>query len=189
MSGPSDELGTQNLEKLKGTHLDRDDQRELLETQTECTFIYTNEKGWPCGVVMSYINVEGTFWLTAVEGRAHVRSLAEHPEVSVVVSSAGSGLPGRRMISVRGTVTVHRDPEVKDWFLRAFTSTLQPADPDSWRQLLDSPERVVFEVTPVAVGASHDQRKIPGNGRGMAADADTGRGVGERVAPVVRGRS
>src|SRR3954451_9678235 len=102
MSGPSSELGTKNLEKLKGTDLDREDQRELLETHTECTFIFTNEQGWACGVVMSYINVDGTFWLTAVEGRRHVTSLAKNNKVSIVVSSAGSGLPGRRMISVRG---------------------------------------------------------------------------------------
>ena len=184
---PSGELGTENLEVLAGTQLDLADRAELLDTQTECTFIYRNEEGWPCGVVMSYIQVDGVFWLTAVEGRGHVRTLDEDPHVSIVVSSAGSGLPGRRMLSVRGKVTVHRDPGTKDWFLRKFTRALQPADPDAWRKLLDSPRRVVLEVRPVAITASHDQRKIPGNGRGMAAGSDTGRSAGEAVSSSERG--
>ncbi|MBM7516483.1 pyridoxamine 5'-phosphate oxidase family protein [Nocardioides nitrophenolicus] len=179
---PATELGTQNLEKLAGTQLDLSDRVELLDTQTECTFVYVNDQGWPCGVVMSYINVDGTFWLTAVEGRGHVRALAADQRVSIVVSSTGSGLEGRRMLSVRGQVTVHRDRETVDWFLDRFTRALQPADPDSWRALLDSPQRVVFEVRPVGITASHDQRKIPGNGRGMAKGADVGRAKGEAVS-------
>ncbi|UMG91220.1 hypothetical protein [Nocardioides sp. TF02-7] len=111
-SGPSAELGTQNLEKLTGTQLDVAGRAELLDTQTECTFVYTNEDGWPCGVVMSYIQVDGVFWLTAVEGRGHVRALARDQRVSIVVSSAGSGLPGRRMLSVRGRG--HRAPRPGD---------------------------------------------------------------------------
>lgn len=161
------ELGVDNLEKLKGTHLDKADQGELLKAQTECTFIFTNEHGWPSGVVMSFFEEGGTFWLTAVEGRKHVTSLARDPRVSIVVSSAGSGLDGRRMLSVRGVATVHRDDETKSWFLDEFTTRLQPEGPDAWRKLLDSPNRVVFEVRPTAIAASHDQRKIPGNGRGL----------------------
>ena len=162
-------LGVDDLENLKGTHLDKADQGELLGAQTECTFIFNGEDGWPCGVVMSFIVDDGTFWLTAVEGRRQVKALDADPKCSVVVSSAGSGLPGRRMLSVRGEVTVHRDDETKQWFLDQFTTRLQPADPTSWRRLLDSPKRVVFEVRVTSVLASHDQRKIAGNGRGMGS--------------------
>jgi hypothetical protein len=119
---------------------------------------------------MSFIHVDGKFWLTAVEGRAHVRAADRDERVSIVVSSAGSGLPGRRMVSVRGRVVVHRDRRTIDWFLDEFTQRLQPEGPQQWRRLLDSPNRVVFEVTPVARPVSHDQRKIPGNGRGLAAE-------------------
>lgn len=161
-------LGVDDLENLKGTHLDKADQAELLTAQTECTVIFSDDDGWPCGVVMSFFVDGGTFWLTAVEGRVHVRALDRDPRCSIVVSSAGSGLPGRRMLSVRGEGTVHRDPETKQWFLDQFTSRLQPEDPVAWRTLLDSPKRVVFEVRPTSVLVSHDQRKIAGNGRGMA---------------------
>lgn len=160
-------LGVDDLEQLKGTHLAKADQAELLDAQTECTFIFLNDEGWPSGVVMSYVVVDGSFWLTAVEGRAHVRALATDNRVSIVVSSAGSGLEGRRMLSVRGEATVHRDDETKQWFLDRFTGALQPEDPVAWRKLLDSPNRVVFEVRPTAIAVSHDQRKIAGNGRGL----------------------
>lgn len=163
-------LGTENLEHLKGTHLDQNDQLELLRTQTECSFVFLTEDGWPAGVVMSFIHLDGKFWLTAVEGRAHVRAADRDERVSIIVSSAGSGLPGRRMVSVRGRIVVHRDRRTVDWFLDEFTQRLQPEGPQQWRRLLDSPNRVVFEVTPVARPVSHDQRKIPGNGRGLAAE-------------------
>jgi hypothetical protein len=161
-------LGVDDLENLKGTHLDKADQGELLDAQTECTFIFSDESGHPCGVVMSFFEEDGVFWLTAVEGRHQVKGLDRDPHCSIVVSSAGSGLPGRRMLSVRGEGTVHRDEETKQWFLDQFTTRLQPTDPVSWRKLLDSPKRVVFEVRVASILASHDQRKIAGNGRGMA---------------------
>lgn len=165
----SGELGTKNLEKLKGTHLDEEAQDELLTAQTECSFIFSTPEGWPTGVIMSFIHVDGKFWLTAVEGRRHVKAADRDERVSIIVSSAGA-LPGRRMISVRGRVQVHRDRETIDWFLHEFTHRLQPEGPDEWRALLDSPNRVVFEVTPEAKPTSHDQRKIPGNGRGLDSE-------------------
>ena len=160
-------LGVDDLENLKGTHLDRADQAELLKAQTECTVIFSDEEGWPCGVIMSFFEENGTFWLTAVEGRHQVKALDRDPRCSIVVSSSGSGLEGRRMLSIRGEATIHRDDETKQWFLDQFTTRLQPADPVSWRKLLDSPKRVVFEVRVASILASHDQRKIAGNGRGM----------------------
>jgi general stress protein 26 len=160
------ELGTKNLEKLTGTHLDDEAQDELLHTQTECSFVFSTQEGWPTGVIMSFIHVDGRFWLTAVEGRRHVKAADRDERVSIIVSSAGA-LPGRRMISVRGRVRVHRDRETIDWFLDEFTHRIQPEGADQWRKLLDSPNRVVFEVVPEGSPTSHDQRKIPGNGRGL----------------------
>lgn len=164
-------LGVDDLEDLKGTHLDRSDQEELLTAQTECTVVFSDADGWPRGVIMSFIVVDGRFWLTAVEGRAQVKGVDRDKRVSIVVSSAGSGLEGRRMLSVLGEATVHRDDATLQWFLDQFTSRLQPADPVAWRQLLESPNRVVLEVAPIRVAVSHDQRKIAGNGRGIAAES------------------
>jgi general stress protein 26 len=161
-------LGVDDLEALQEARLGTDAQRELLAAQTECTFSFVDPDGWPGAVVMSYLLHQHTFWLTAVEGRAHTRALAHEPRVTVVVSNAGTELPGRRMLAVRGRATVHRDADTKDWFLRAFAARHQPHDPAAFIRLLDSPGRVVFEVRPTAVAASHDSRKIAGDGRGRA---------------------
>lgn len=158
--------GIDDLEALQGLTLDNDERAELLATQGECTFVFSNDAGWPSGVIMSFFFHDDTFWLTAVEGRAHTRALAGEPRVSIVVSNAGTGLPGRRMLAVRGLATVHRDDETKAWFLQRFAARHQPDDPSAFIRLLDSPKRVVFEVKVTAVAVSHDSRKIPGNGRG-----------------------
>lgn len=39
-------------------------------------------------------------------------------------------------------------------------------DPTAFIRLLDSPQRVIIEVRPVAIAASHDSRKMTGDGRG-----------------------
>ena len=71
--------GVDDLENLKGTHLDKADQGELLGAQTECTFIFSDDEGHPCGVVMSFFEQDGVFWLTAVEGRHQVKGLDRGP--------------------------------------------------------------------------------------------------------------
>jgi hypothetical protein len=165
--GIDQDLGTKNLEKLKGTHLDPEEREAFLREQTEATFVFADPEGWPRGIIMSYLWEKGRFWFTAVEGRRHVVSADNAGRVSVVVTSKGD--PARLMASFRGRCTVHRDRETIDWFLHEFTHRLQPEGPDVWRNLLDSPQRVVFEVEPVGKPTTHDQRKLPGNGRGLDA--------------------
>jgi hypothetical protein len=160
--------GVDNIEDLRGLGLGKDAQDELIGAQTECTFVFTNEHGWASGVIMSYIKLDGSFWVTAVEGRGHVRGVEKDPRASMVVSNAGTGLPGRRMLSMRGTAVIHRDPAVKARFLQAFAARHQPEDPESFIRLLDSSNRVVIEFHPTAVAVSHDSTRMPGNGRGGA---------------------
>lgn len=159
-------VGVDDLEDLRGVVLGQGEQSELLSTQSECTFVFINESGWPSGVVMSFVEIDGGFWLTAVQGRAHVRALASEPRVSLVVSNAGTPLPGRRMLALRGVATVHRDAKTKAWFLERFAARQQPQDPAGFVRLLDSPNRIVIEVRPTAVAVSHDSSKIAGDGRG-----------------------
>ncbi|WP_336713868.1 pyridoxamine 5'-phosphate oxidase family protein [Arthrobacter sp. USHLN218] len=164
--------GVDDIEDLRGLGLGRDGQAELIETQSECTFVFTNEDGWASGVVMSYIEFEGSFWVTAVEGRGHVRGVERDPRVSMVISNAGTALPGRRMLSMRGTAIIHRDPATKARFLAAFAARHQPEDPESFIRLLDSAKRVAIEFHPTAVAVSHDSTKMPGNGRGRDSSRD-----------------
>ncbi|WP_433496628.1 pyridoxamine 5'-phosphate oxidase family protein [Sphaerimonospora sp. CA-214678] len=148
------------MESLAYARLDPPDREELLESQVECTFVFEDERGWPSGVVMNYLRRDGVFWLTAVEGRAHVRALAREPRVSIVVSSAGSPLSGRRMLAYRGLATIHHDVSDVGEVLDAMAARFRPGDPKGFRRLLDSPNRVVIEVTPIALATSHDHRKV-----------------------------
>jgi hypothetical protein len=163
--------GIDDLEDLRKLRLGQDGQAELISAQSECTFVFTNEDGWASGVVMSYIEIEGSFWVTAVEGRAHVRGIEKDPRVSMVISNAGTGLAGRRMVSLRGTAIIHRDADTKAMFLDRFAGRHQPGNPGDFVRLLDSPRRVVIQFHPTAVAVSHDSTKMPGNGRGGAAGA------------------
>lgn len=161
--------GRDDLEDLRGLRLGKDAQAELLDAQTECTFVFTSAEGWASGVVMTYLQHEGSFWVTAVDGRIHVRGLEKDPRVSLVISNAGTGLEGRRMVSLRGTAIIHRDPAVRDRIIDAFARRNQPEDPESFIRLLTSPNRVVIQIHPNAVAVSHDSTRMPGNGRGGSA--------------------
>lgn len=159
------EVGIDNVEKLTTLKLDGPAKAELLRTASELTFVFTNADGWPTGVVMSFLEHDGTYWVTATADRAHVRRLSGDPRVSIVISNAGTTLPGRQMLSLRCVATVHRDRETLDWFLPRFTAKLGGKS-EAFTKLLDSGNRAVIELRPVGVTASHDSRKMPGDGRG-----------------------
>ena len=57
--------------------------------------------------------------------------------LTLVVTNADTGSPGRQMLAVRGVATVHRDRAILEWFLPKFTSRMQPADPAAFARLLD----------------------------------------------------
>ena len=159
MSGP-------DLESMQQARLDAADRAELLATQRECTFVFGGPDGWPSGVVMNFVHEDGRLWLTAVEGRPQVVALATEPRVSVVVSSAGTELPQRRMVALRGVATVHRDRAVLDRWLYVFAQRWATARRAEFRGLLDSPHRVVVEVAELRVAVSHDHRRVRSRGPG-----------------------
>lgn len=155
-----------DLEDLSRLKLTAAEQADLLEHQTECSLIFAGKDGWPRGVIMSFLYADDCFWLTAVEGRVQTVALENDPRVSVMVSSRGTDLAGRQMLSVRGRATVLRDDETKAFFFPRFARRLAPGDPEAFIRLLDSENRVIFRVEVVSVTASHDSRKMPGDGRG-----------------------
>lgn len=167
-SGTADrpQVGVRDIEDLRGTYLTRTDQDDLLDAQTECTVSYRSREGWPAAVVMSFLRRDGRFWLTAVGGRDHLESLRLDGRLTLVVDNRGTGLPGRRMLAVQGTVVVHEDRATKDWFFPAFAARMAADDPAAFVRLLDSPNRAVLEVVPTGRQKSHDSRRIAGNGRG-----------------------
>lgn len=158
-----------DLEDLSTLKLDPAAKAELLGKQTECSVIFLGEDGWPRGVIMSFLEADDCFWLTAIDGRVQTRAIERDPRVSIMVSNAGTGSVGRQMLSVRGKASVHRDRETKDYFLPRFAAKLAPGGEEAFIRLLDSEKRVVFKVEVVSVTASHDSRKMPGDGRGGPA--------------------
>ena len=132
--------------------LDDAEERELLATQRECTFAWSTSDGWPVGVIMSYVFVDGRFWLTASGQRKRIAAVRRDGRVAIVVSSAGTSLPVNRTVTYKGRCVVHEDRETKDWFYPRLAGALHPHDPERaavFAQFLDSPRRVVLEVEPV----------------------------------------
>jgi nitroimidazol reductase NimA-like FMN-containing flavoprotein (pyridoxamine 5'-phosphate oxidase superfamily) len=141
-----------NWEDVKSYTLDSEDERELLDAQTECTLIWAGKEGWPMGVIVNFIYRDGRFWLTASEERPRIASIRKDPRVSIAVTSKGSSVKERRSITYKCTAVVHRDRETLDWVLPEFANAMRPGEPEkaeAFRTMLDSPDRVVLELVPV----------------------------------------
>lgn len=141
-----------NWEDVRSYTLDSDDELELLAAQTECTLIWAGKEGWPMGVIVNFIHRDGRFWLTASEERPRIASIRKDPRVSIAVTSKGSTVKERRSITYKCMAEVHTDRETLDWVLPEFAAAMRPGEPEkaeAFRQMLDSPERVVLELVPV----------------------------------------
>lgn len=138
-------------EDVRAYTLEQEQERELLERQTECTFIWLGRDGHPLGVIMNFIFRRGSFWLTATELRPRIAAVRRDPRVSVAVTSKGSGIPVSKSLTYKGNCVVHDDDETKAWFYPEFAGVLRPGAPDaaaSFAAHLSSPGRVVLEVVP-----------------------------------------
>lgn len=151
-----------NYEDVTQYDLDADDEEALLLAHNECTFIWANKEGWPVGVIMSYVWVDGKFWLTATSQRARIHAVRRDPRVCIVVTSTGSPLDRNQAITWKGNCTIHDDRETKDWFYPALAKALRQGDEAGqamFVKFLDSPRRVVLEVDPTQ-RIGYDGRKM-----------------------------
>ena len=125
-------------------------QDQLLTTQNELTFIWTNKEGHGMGVTMSYIWRKGRIWCTATEQRARMKALARDPRCSVVISSMGTGTDVSQSITFKGHAVLHKDQETKDWFYPDFARHANsPAPtPEAFVAFLDTDARIIIEVVP-----------------------------------------
>jgi Pyridoxamine 5'-phosphate oxidase len=144
-------VADRDYEDVTVYQLDQAGEAELLGTQTECTFIWSNASGHPVGVIMNYVFRDGRFWLTASGQRARVPAVRRDPRVSIAVSSRGSGIPSAKSLTYKGQCVVHENEETKAWFYPALAAAVRPGDPEAqaaFARHLDSPRRVVLEVVP-----------------------------------------
>jgi len=126
-------------------------EQTLLDTQTECTFMWTTATGDPVGVIMNYVWHDGRFWLTCTRRRKRVAAILARPRVAVAVSSRGTDIGISQSITYKGTVMVHEDPEIAAWFYAALAARVRPGDAEKQAAFvhhLDTPGRVVLEIVP-----------------------------------------
>lgn len=151
--------------------LDDEAREALLRAHNECVFNWSTKDGWPVGVVMSYLWKDGRFWLTASGQRKRIAAVRREARVSVVVSSTGTRQGPGKTVTAKGTCFVHDDDATKKWFYPEFARHLVRGDErqaDGFARMLDSPRRVVLEVTP--------SQWITFDGTKMAADSMGGLG-------------
>ena len=168
----ADEMANdKNYEDVTKYGLADEAERELLENQAECTFIWSNKEGFPVGVIMNYVYAEGRFWLTASGQRPRVAAVRRDPRVSIAISSLGSSISSRKSLTYKGRCIIHDDDETKQWFYRLLAAAVRRGDPDAQAAFvhhLDSPRRVVLEIAPEArIGFDSTQmwRDTPGAAR------------------------
>ena len=142
---------SEDYEKVSIYGLDPEVQQKLLTIQKECVFNWCTRDEWPMGVIMSCLWHEGRMWLTAGAHRHRIAAVRRNPRVSVVVTSTGTELGPGKTVTLKGTCQIHEDRETKEWFYPAFSRHLHGENEKQARAFmkkLDSPLRVILEVTP-----------------------------------------
>jgi len=182
-----------NYEQVSVYGLDDADREALLTAAGECVFNWSTKDGWPVGVIMPFLWRDGKLWLTAGAHRHRIEAIRRNSRVSVVVTSTGTPLGPSKTITVKGRVRVREDAETKRWFYPALASMIQRGDPVQSRafaEFLDSPLRVILEVTPEkwitydgAKMALDSAGKLPPEKKTKPASSDT-----ERLAAELKRR-
>lgn len=132
--------------------LGRAGREALLVAQDECTVSWTNDDGWPVGVVHTYVWHDGAFWVTAFRSKPRVGALGARPRAAVVVSSKGTDVGPEKMVSARVVATVHDDDATTSWFYPAFVARTggDAAAREQMARVLARQDRVVIELRPVS---------------------------------------
>lgn len=141
----------ENYEMVSIYNLEDEDREKLLRTQGECTFMWSTKDGWPVGVIMAYLWRDGKFWLTGGAHRHRIAAVRRDPRVCICVTSAGTKLGPSWTATAKGRCRIREDSEVKSWFYPALAELINPGDPAEakrFAEFLDSPVRVILEVTP-----------------------------------------
>ena len=140
-----------DYEDVTGFTLSDAREATLLDTQTECTFMWSTASGAPIGVIMNFVWRDGRFWLTATRRRKRIAAIEARPRVAVAVSSRGTDIGISQSVTYQGTAVVHDTDDVKAWFYPALAARVRPGRADHQAAFvahLDSPGRVVIEVVP-----------------------------------------
>lgn len=159
-SGPTTDF-VDSYEDVSIFSLEADAERELLSTQTECTFMWSTSTGDPVGVIMNFLQRDGHFWVTCTRRRKRVAAVEARPRVAIAVSSRGTDIGRSMAITYKGDAIVRDDAEVKAWFYPALAASVRPDSTEQQSAFvhhLDTPGRVVIEIVPTArIGFDSEQ--------------------------------
>jgi hypothetical protein len=122
-----------SLEEVSQYALDAEDRERLFALQRVCSVCWSTSDGWPVGVTHRYLWARGSIWVTTSSQRHRVMALRRRPKSCVIISGDGTELGPDR--------------------------TMTPAGRQGLVAMLDTPRRVVLELTPVKI-ISYDGMKL-----------------------------
>lgn len=148
----------------------------LLSKAPECVLMWATKDHWPVGVVHSFVWRDGKIWLTFAAHRHRATAIRRDPRVSVCVSGRTSDDPDCPLgaVTLKGRAVFHEDQETKAWFYRALAQKVARGDKaveDDFHDLLDSPLRVILEITPEK-WISFDADKSARHRAGLLSEAE-----------------
>lgn len=141
----------QNYEEVDVYPLDPDVQEKLLLEQNECSFIWGTRDHWPVGVMMTYVWLDGSFWLTCTSQRKRIAAIRRDPRVTVIVSGKGTSVGEARTVTAKGRVHIHDDGASKDRIYPLVAAAILPGAAEfqeKFVKMLDSSRRLILEVRP-----------------------------------------
>ena len=146
-----DQQYTDSYEDVSMFSLDDKREQTLLDTQTECCFMWSTREGDPVGVIMNFVARDGRFWLTCTRRRKRVAAVEARPRVALAISSRGTDIGVSQTVTYKGNAVVHDDEVTKAWFYPALAAKVRPESVDQQAAFvhhLETPGRVVIEVVP-----------------------------------------
>ena len=166
----ADKAYTDSYADVSSFSLDDEREQRLLNTQTECCFMWSTREGDPVGVIMNFVARDGRFWLTCTRRRKRVAAIEARPRVALAISSRGTDIGISQTVTYKGNAVVHDDEGNKAWFYPALAARVRPDSVDQQAAFvhhLDTPGRVVIEVVPdkrIGFDADNMFRNSPAGG-------------------------
>lgn len=142
--------------------------RALLREQNECSFCWTARDGRPVATIVSFVELDGALFMTALEGSARVRALARDPRAAVVITGKGTSLGAARCVSFQGRCHIEPASEARTRFFDAFAKAVLPNSPKGAAGMakgMNTPPNLVIVFRP--------EKTIPYDTAEMMAKADS----------------
>lgn len=123
----------------------------LFREQNECTLSWLTRNGRPVATTVSFIELDGKIWMTALASSARVRALSRNPPAAVVISGKGSEVGNGRCVSLQGHCEVISDQTSRQRFFPAFARAVLPNSEKGallMSNSMNTPENLILVFTP-----------------------------------------